>query len=613
MQKQLGTDCKKKNMHDMLMCLCAMQVLAFYYYGYRTLIVSALSVITCCTVDYLFVYYRKRSIRSFDISPIVTGLIFSLLMPATIRYDILVVACIIMMIIGKHAFGGVGNPVFQATAVGYAFAYLCWKDELRLFPRAINFGQLDLSSSVTDPLQRSFTYFVDRVSAPADVTGMDLALGRFSGPMGTTHIIVLSVCAICLMSRRSISLLTFFSSLSVILGTAFFFPPEIRTSGISSLTYELLSGSMLFCLVFIGSDLTFTPKKKFARVFYGISLGAMTIVFRRYSNIEVPVVFASIIVNPLAGLFDDCAFGTAKALKLLWAGIKKLPHAALLFIKFIFTVLYRIPSYVKTAFIYIKNKISTMRKLKKLKVKEEAIIKEELELVCETQQNINCEAEEDVLISETVEPSSEEESISKDEPSSEHEEIIIKSEPFTNYVDNYESDGQTELFIASTEITAKNIPTPLKKASKNKTRASKSKKKTTVVLDEQAEETIQYVFDFEKVINEPEKTDQPNDNEITSSENPDEIVFDKSETNELEFKDKTELSKKLPTESSKLKIINIEQMSNDKTLIELEVKNTMRRKTSSKKEKSNDMAKNELVDKSYIPKKSKNKAKDSNK
>ncbi|MFA5658088.1 MAG: RnfABCDGE type electron transport complex subunit D [Oscillospiraceae bacterium] len=543
MQNHIGADRQKKTLLDMLMCLCAMQLMAFYYYGYRTFIVSGLAVAVCCAVDFLFVYYRKRDIKALDISPVVTGLIFALLMPASIHYDILIMSCIIMMIIGKHAFGGVKNQVFNTAAVGYAFAYLCWRDELKLFPVPQNFGQLDLSSNVGNALEHSFTYVVDRVSEPS-VSGIDIMLGRFVGPMGATHIVILSICAICLMCRRSISILTFFSSLSSILFAAFLFPPELRITRAGSLSYEFVSGAMLFCLIFIASDLNLVPKTKFARFFYGISIGIFTVVFRRFSGIEVPVVFAVIISNTLAGLFDDGAHGAANALKMLWKGIKMLPRLTIRFIKIIFRVLIRIPAYIKALIIIVSKYIEKSRERQKLRAENKAIAAKQAEesALAEASSVASDEPDEDNP-EPVVDENAEEEPI----------QLALEIEPEIIAEKSDLSETKPEILIK--QDCPPEIPKPLQKSSKKKSTRRKNPKSLKPVNSdiEAAEEPLQLLFDFDSI-----------------SESPAELTAD--------AKDDVEQ----PDKANDIKIVNVKPITHDKTLVEIEL-NPLKKKRPRKK------------------------------
>lgn len=330
---------EKSIMYDYLICLSSLIFMSIYYYGWRALIVISVSVATCYICDMVCVYQRKKVLELNDFSAIVTGIIFAMLMPASVPYNILIISCVIMVIIGKQAFGGNENPIFNTVAVGYAFASLCWKDAMSWFPLPSPKGQVDLASNVSN-LTHSFTYNVDLASMPS-VSKFDMVLGIFSGPMGTTHIIVILVCAIVLISRRSISVLTFLSCLGTLLATAFLFPPAIRETRFSSIVFELLSGATLFVIVFIACDIRNSPKTKFGRILYGIIIALLTILFRRYAKIEVGMIFAVLIANVLSQPLDNNSANMAKSLKLLFKSMKSWPKKFINLVVFLITKFYK--------------------------------------------------------------------------------------------------------------------------------------------------------------------------------------------------------------------------------------------------------------------------------
>lgn len=307
---------EKTIMLDIMICLLAILLMSVIYYGWRALIVSGISVITCLITDIYCVSLRKKKYSIYDYSAINAGLAFSLLMPASIPYNILVISCIIMIVVGKQVFGGKENTIFNCVAVGYGISSICWKQYVLSFPLAEPWGKIDLASNVSDELVSSFTNTLDKVTEPA-ISNFDLILGIFTGPMGTSHIIVLAVCALTLLFNRSISFLTFFSCFGTIMTTAYLFPVLGASRG-ASVIFELVSGSMLFGVIFLACDYKSMPETKFARFVYGIIIAVLTIIFRRYSHVEVGIVYAVIIANVIAGSLDSTTAGISRMLRQLF-------------------------------------------------------------------------------------------------------------------------------------------------------------------------------------------------------------------------------------------------------------------------------------------------------
>ena len=80
--------------------------MAYYYYGLRVLILTAVSVVTSVIVDYVCVSLMKRKYDWSDQSPVMDALLLTLLMPASVPYSIMAISTALMVVIGKYAFGG---------------------------------------------------------------------------------------------------------------------------------------------------------------------------------------------------------------------------------------------------------------------------------------------------------------------------------------------------------------------------------------------------------------------------------------------------------------------------------------------------------------------------
>lgn len=324
---------------DYLICLIAITVLSVYYYGYRALAVTLIAIMTSFVTDIICIKLIGNKDSKIDTSPIISALIFSMLLPASVPYSIVIASCIFMIIVGKQVFGGNNNRIFNCVAVAFCFATLCFKENMFLYPTPVAYGQLDMSSYVSDTLVSSFTQTYSNVSDPS-FNIMNLLLGKVTGPMGATCIILIALCAIILIARKSISFLAFISFVGTILAVGFFFPQQSGISRELSVVYQLFSSAMLFSATFLVSDLNFLPKRKFAKIIYGISVALISTVFIRYAKMEIGVVFALVILNPMCNYIDT--FSVLLKRFIIWClrFVKKLPFRLFKLIVTIFSIIY---------------------------------------------------------------------------------------------------------------------------------------------------------------------------------------------------------------------------------------------------------------------------------
>ena len=157
--------------------------MSVFYYGIRALLIVFIAVLTCYITDVICIYLKKGEYEFKDYSSVIIGLTYALLMPATVPVGILIAGCIITIVIGKQAFGGKDNLIFQPVAVGYSISAFCWKEALLLFPKPVAFTNFSYISQSLTSQSHSLSYYIDNASIPA-LSEFDILLGSFAGPMG---------------------------------------------------------------------------------------------------------------------------------------------------------------------------------------------------------------------------------------------------------------------------------------------------------------------------------------------------------------------------------------------------------------------------------------------
>ncbi len=324
---------------DYLICLLALTIMTYFYYGPRALIVIGIAAVTSVLTDFIAVKLRGKKYRKTDTSALVAGIILALLMPASVPYFVVAISCIFMIVVGKQAFGGNENPLFSAISVGFSFATLCFYDYIYLYPTPMATNQLPLDSVITEGLVSSFTHTYT-VVGDTNFDLFSMLLGRMTGPMGGTQIIIITIAAVILMARGSISKLPFISTLAVLLAHAIFFPVRPDTSPLVSLTNELFGSSTLFALTFVACDFKFAPNRRLSRILYGVFTGLLTIVFKFYGGYEIGIFFALLITAPISSGYDILSDLIIRFSKFTLKFLKRLPFVIYRIIFAILSVLY---------------------------------------------------------------------------------------------------------------------------------------------------------------------------------------------------------------------------------------------------------------------------------
>lgn len=285
---------------DLMLTLVPVAFMSYSYYGTRTLILCIIAMLTCLITDYICILLRGKRFSPEDMGSIVTGMIVALMMPASIPYNILILTCFVSIIIGKQVFGGRRNLVFPPAAVGFVFSTISWGKYTMLYPKP--YAELDTTFSVSNTLLPSLSSIINSTET-VNVLDTDLMLGNFTGPMGATSIIVLAVCALVLMFRRSIAIMTTLGIIGTVATYSFLFP--LGNSPLKYTIYQLVGNMVIFGSIYIASDLRITPSSKIPRLIYGIIIGLFTCYLTRELKVENAIIYATIITCPLAIAMDD--------------------------------------------------------------------------------------------------------------------------------------------------------------------------------------------------------------------------------------------------------------------------------------------------------------------
>lgn len=303
---------KQKSVYaDQLLCLIPLLGLGIWKSGARAFVIAAVSVLICMISDLVFCRMTKKTYNPKDLSTFASGLCIALMMPASVNYGI--VACGAFLAMGiKHIFGGKDNYIFNPTAAAIAFLIICFPQEMLLYPASgvqpNVFGNIDGAGLVSG----IESYLMKIGTAPA-VSFRDLLIGNYVGPLGTTQFLVLTVCGVCLIARRSASLLVTLAGLGSYCALTALFP--IYNSIGDTVLLELTGGYLLFGFIFLASDPQTLPKTAAAKIPYGLLIGVLGCLFRHFGKVEGSFLFVLLIANALSLNLDTLCASALSSLR----------------------------------------------------------------------------------------------------------------------------------------------------------------------------------------------------------------------------------------------------------------------------------------------------------
>ena len=177
---------------DRALALSALVTVGTYSYGWRVLLLCAVSACVCMVTELIGLYLRQVPFGFRHAEAAVCGVVLVMLFPPTVPLSLLIMSGIFAIIIGRQVFGGGEQPLFPSAAVGYCFARLTDPEAVLRYPAEK--GAVALLSPQRDAL-------VQGVSATWNRSGTfpgsldDWLLGLPNQPLGTGSLLLLCVIA----------------------------------------------------------------------------------------------------------------------------------------------------------------------------------------------------------------------------------------------------------------------------------------------------------------------------------------------------------------------------------------------------------------------------------
>ncbi|TFG84163.1 MAG: electron transporter RnfD [Spirochaetales bacterium] len=304
--------------------------IALYRWAAITVWLSSVAsaLLTQLVVDGLFKRFTLR-----DGTALLTGLLVASAMPPAISPFIPAAASAFAILVVKTLFGGLGGNWMNPSLAGIAFAYANWPVAMREYVLPTVLAGVDgLSSStplafahglagsgqarVMDAIRQagyplsgmdeSLTGFLNdsifsHLGARLPEGYIDLAVGFKSGALGESALFAVILASIILLALRLVkyeiplAILGSFAILAGIFGTGL--PGEFIMGG--DVLYALSGGGLILAAFFMATDPVSSPVDRKIATIYGLAIGVLCFVFRRWGNHTEGIAYAILIMNVL--------------------------------------------------------------------------------------------------------------------------------------------------------------------------------------------------------------------------------------------------------------------------------------------------------------------------
>ena len=288
-------------MRDVLIALAPALVGSVYFFGFRALLVTLISVAACVFFEWAWCRLMKKHCKVYDLSAVVTGVLLAFVCPVTIPYWCIIIGDFFAIIVVKMLFGGIGRNVVNPALAGRAFMF-SWPVLMSNWVK-VGFENSAGLFSTTDAVTAATPLsFLHQGQLP-DVSLADMFLGNIGGCIGETSALLLLIGLVYLLARKVISIripLSFVGTVAVI--TLLF--PLGGADRFQWMASQVLGGGLLLGAIFMATDYVTTPVTRRGQWIFGIGCGVITVLIRYFGGYPEGVSYAILVMNCCVVLLD---------------------------------------------------------------------------------------------------------------------------------------------------------------------------------------------------------------------------------------------------------------------------------------------------------------------
>lgn len=287
-------------MRDVLIALAPAMLGGIYFFGFRALAVTLVSVAACVFFEWAYCKLTKAHCKIYDLSACVTGALLAFVCPVTIPYWTIILGALFAIVIVKMLFGGLGKNIVNPALAGRAFLFswpvimstwvtVGYKNAPGLLSTA------DIVTSAT-PLAN-----MHQGMMPTDSIA-DMFLGNVGGCLGETSALLLLIGFGYLLVRKVITPRIPVAYIGTVAVLTFLFP--LGNDRIAWMCAQVCGGGLMLGAIFMATDYVTSPVTKLGQIVYGVGCGVLTVMIRYFGGYNEGVSYAILVMNCCVVLLD---------------------------------------------------------------------------------------------------------------------------------------------------------------------------------------------------------------------------------------------------------------------------------------------------------------------
>ncbi len=296
---------RQKMMTTVLTALCPLVIASVFFYGWRTIAVQLVVMLSAILAEYAFLYKEKKPVTE---AVLVTSVLYTLTLPPSIPFWIAVVGIVFGVVFAKMAFGGFSKNVFNPALVARAFVYVCFPNYMTIRWTQASAGFPGGLTKWLNPMVEAITTATPliRYRSEGALTELSsLLLGNIGGVMGETSKVLILLGAGYLIYKKVAAWQIMVACLIGFVGTGSLLSLVTGSIAMESVLYGVVSGGFLFGAAFMATDPISASSTKEGKWIYGIIVGMVTFIIRGFSLFAEGMMFAILIGNTFVPLIDE--------------------------------------------------------------------------------------------------------------------------------------------------------------------------------------------------------------------------------------------------------------------------------------------------------------------
>ncbi len=268
-----------------------------YLYGISALGVVVTSIAAAVLSEFVFRKIIKASTTIGDFSAVVTGLLLALILPPSTPLWMVALGAMFAIVVAKEFFGGLGANPFNPALIGRAFLLMSFPAAITTWtmPKGLPLAADAVSAATPLNLLKQGSTLADVANyfGASDVGAFyrQLFMGYRSGSIGESSILLVLLGGLFLLG---IGVIQWIVPVSVLAST-FVFSWLLGMDPVLG----ILTGGIVFGAFFMATDYATRPMTSYGQALFGIGIGLITVLIRKYGGYPEGVTYAILIMNTL--------------------------------------------------------------------------------------------------------------------------------------------------------------------------------------------------------------------------------------------------------------------------------------------------------------------------